>query len=118
METIFLNPNTWDLALDTDGNIAKAKDPYAKAQDVASAVKLFKGELYYDTTQGLPYFESILGQSKQSLALYKHRLEKAAMTVPDVLTAKAKVEVQSGRVLSGAIEFTDLEENKIEVQLS
>ena len=46
MNTLYLDPQSWDLALDVAGNIALAKDPYAKAQDVASAARLFVGELY------------------------------------------------------------------------
>ena len=46
MNTLYLDPQSWDLVLDAAGNIAMAKDPYAKAQDVASACRLFSGELY------------------------------------------------------------------------
>ena len=54
MNTLYLDPQSWDLVLDTAGNIALAKDPYAKAQDVASACRLFAGELYDDTEKGIP----------------------------------------------------------------
>ncbi|OBX10420.1 hypothetical protein QV09_05595 [Gallibacterium salpingitidis] len=116
METLFLHPNTWDLALDDGGNIALAKDPYSKAQDVASAIKLFKGELYYNTKKGIPYFEETLGQ-KQSYALYKYRLEKAALTVPDVVSARANITGKAGRVLSGQVFFTDEKGKELSVQL-
>ena len=66
MNTLYLDPQSWDLVLDTAGNIALAKDPYAKAQDVASACRLFAGELYYDTEKGIPYFEETLGKSSRS----------------------------------------------------
>ena len=62
MNTLYLDPQNWDLVLDAAGNIAMAKDPYAKAQDVASACRLFSGELYYDTEKGIPYFEETLGK--------------------------------------------------------
>ena len=39
MNTLYLDPQSWDLVLDAAGNIAMAKGPYAKAQDVASAKK-------------------------------------------------------------------------------
>lgn len=116
MNTIFLHPDTWDLALDTEGNIALAKDPYAKAQDVASAVKLFKGELYYDTQKGIPYFDETLGK-KQSFALYQYRLEKAALTVPGVISAKATVSNREYRNLIGNITFTDRENQTLQVQI-
>lgn len=116
METIFLNPETWDLALDSDGNIAIAKDPYSKAQDVASAVKLFKGELYYNVGNGIPYFDETLGK-KQSFALYQYRLEQAALTVPGVISAKSRVQSGENRNLVGAITFTDKENRTLSVQL-
>ena len=54
MNTLYLDPQSWDFVLDAAGNIAMAKDPYAKAQDVSSACRLFAGELYYDTEKGIP----------------------------------------------------------------
>ena len=116
METIFLNPETWDLALDSDGNIAIAKDPYSKAQDVASAVKLFKGELYYNVGNGIPYFDETLGK-KQSFALYQYRLEKAALSVPEVVSAKAIIQSNADRTVTGIIKFTDDKGRKVEVNL-
>lgn len=106
MNTLYLNPDTWDLTLDAAGNIALAKDPYAKAQDVASAARLFAGELYYDTAKGIPYFDETLGR-KQSFALYRHRLVQAALSVPGVLSADVAIEQQNGRILSGRLTFTD-----------
>lgn len=118
MKTIFLNPDTWDLTLTEEGNIAIAQDPYAKSQDVASAVKLFQGELYYQADKGLPYFDDILGKNQQSLALYKHRLERAALTVQGVVSASVKVVISQNRIISGSIGFTDEQNKKLEVQLS
>lgn len=43
MNTLYLDQESWDLTLDTAGNIALAKDPYAKAQDVASAYRVRTG---------------------------------------------------------------------------
>lgn len=116
MHTIYLNPDTWDLTLDINGNIAYAKDPYSKAQDVASAIKLFKGELYYDTDKGIPYFDEVLGR-KQSFALYKKRLEDAALSVPDVQSAQAGIVLQHERAISGAVKFTDENGHSYEIEL-
>lgn len=116
MTTLFLRPDTWDLALDSEGNIALAKDPYAKAQDVASAIKLFKGELYYDTEKGIPYFDETLAK-KQSFALYQYRIEQAALTVNGVVSAKSQVQSGENRQLVGSIEFTDQQNNQWKMQL-
>ena len=116
MNTLYLDPQSWDLTLDASGNIALAKDPYAKAQDVASAARLFSGELYYDTEKGIPYFEETLGK-KQSFALYRHRLVQAALSVPGVVSADVAAELRDGRVLSGRLKFTDNENKQYEVTL-
>jgi identified by metaGeneAnnotator len=116
MNTLYLDQESWDLTLDTAGNIALAKDPYAKAQDVASACRLFAGELYYDTEKGIPYFEEMLGK-KQSFALYRHRLVQAALSVPGVVAADVAAELRDGRVLSGSLQFTDDAQKQYEVTL-
>ncbi|MGV7078503.1 hypothetical protein ACWA5Z_06815 [Testudinibacter sp. P80/BLE/0925] len=116
MNTLFLNPESWDLMLDSDGNIALARDPYAKAQDVGSAVKLFKGELYFNTEKGIPYFDETLGK-KQSFALYQYRLEQAALTVPGVISAKSRIMSGDNRNLIGEITITDKNNKILSVQL-
>ena len=72
MNTLLLDASAWDLVLDANGDIALAAPPYAVAQDVASAISLFLGELWYDTTQGVPYFQ-------RSSAL-RHRCPTLAIT--------------------------------------
>ncbi|EEO27188.1 hypothetical protein [Oxalobacter paraformigenes] len=83
MNTMFLNPDTWDLVVDVDGNIAMASDSYAIAQDVASACRLWKGEARYDTTRGMPYEQSILGQMPP-MSMLNRWFENEAETVPEV----------------------------------
>ena len=107
MKTLLLDPATWDLVLDASGNIAVASDPYSIAQDVASACQLFLGELYYDTSKGVPYFDQFLGH-QPSPAFLNAQLEAAALTVPSVVSAKAYVTGFSGRELSGQIQTTDI----------
>ena len=107
MDTILLDPSTWDLLVDSKGNIALASNPYSIAQDVASAIKLFLGELYYDTSKGVPYFDQILGQSNP-IAIMKLQAEKAALTVPEVVSAKCTALYNVDRVLSGTVEVIDL----------
>lgn len=106
MNTLFLMPNTWDLALDRRGNIAIARDIYAIAQDVASACRVFTRDLYFDQEAGIPYLEEILGHTKYSLALYRTQLEDQAKTVPEVETAQAILSTMDNRVVTGRIEFT------------
>lgn len=108
MRTIFLRPDTWDLEVDSSGNIAVASDVYRQAQDVATACRTFARDLYYDQAAGIPYFESILGQNGFPLSLYKMYLERAALSVSGVVSANAQLKMQN-RVVSGAIIFTNTE---------
>lgn len=104
--TLLLVQNAWDLCLDASGNIALATAPYALAQDVASAVKLFLGELYYDTTQGIPYFTKVLGYLPPA-SLITGYIEQQALTVPLVLTATCIITAFNDRELTGQVTFTD-----------
>ncbi len=73
----------WDLTLDASGNIAVATGRYAIAQDVASAVRTFQGEVWYDTAFGVPYWQQILGYLP-SLQFMKSQFIAVGMTVPNV----------------------------------
>lgn len=106
MDTLLLDPTSWDLLLDSHGDIALASAPYAVAQDVASAAKLFRGEAYYDQSKGVPYFQSILGAGQSPLFLAA-QLEAAARTVPDVVDAQCVDIAYSGRVATGTLKVID-----------
>lgn len=106
MKTILLDPSKWDLLLDASGNIAAASEPYAIAQDAASAIKLFSGELWYDTSKGVPYWGQILGQTPP-LELMKAQLADAALTVPGAVTAQVFIVSFDGRVPVGQVQITD-----------
>lgn len=106
MKTLLLDRTLWDICLDAAGNIAVASEPYAIAQDVASATRLFRGELWYDTSKGVPYFEQILGRAPP-LGVLKAKLTEAAKTVPLVDTVKVFISSGDNRVVVGQIQITD-----------
>lgn len=106
MNTLLLDRTVWDLCLDANGNIAVASDPYALAQDAASAVKLFAGELWYDTAPGVPYFAQVLGKSPP-LQFLKAQLAAAALTVPEVTDAQVFITGIAGRNVTGQIQVTN-----------
>lgn len=103
--TILLDADTWDLTLSAGGDIATSDEPYALAQDAASAIRTFSGEVYYDTTQGIPYFADILGHMPPR-SLVKHYFNKAALTVPDVAEAKTYLVSFTGRTFTGQVQVT------------
>lgn len=104
--TVLLDRSEWDLVLDSFGNIALAAPPYALAQDVASAVRLFFGELWYDTAKGVPYFEDVLAHLPP-VSLLVGYMEKAALTVPGVVSARVVLSGFDSREVTGEIQFID-----------
>ena len=105
MNTIQLSP-AWDLTLDANGNLAMATGPGAIAQDVASAISLFAGELLYDTSQGLPYLSEVFGPG-YAPALVRSLLEQAALAVPGVVQAQASITAFNQGQISGSIRVID-----------
>lgn len=105
-DTIYLDPDSWDFALDASGNIAMANAPYAAAQDVASSCRLWLGEYIYDYTKGIPYEESILGQAIPLNIITAFYNTEAAM-VPDIATTNTLLQYnREKRILSGQINLT------------
>lgn len=102
MKTILLDTLLWDLVVDVRGNIALASEPYALAQDAASAVKTFLGEVWYDTTLGVPY-QDILGKDPQ-LSLLKAKLVAAAEAVPGVVSAAVFITSIAERTVRGQVQ--------------
>ena len=105
LNTLLLDNLAWDLVLDSNGDIALAAPPYAVAQDVASAIRLFLGELWYDTTQGVAYWQQLLGQNPTTSQIAA-AFNKAALTVPGVATANTVITSIAGRKVSGQVQFT------------
>ena len=97
----------WDLSVDTSKNIAVASHALSLAQDVACAIQLFQGELFYDIDQGIPYKDMVLGQAYAPSVLTA-LLQKAALTVPGVVYASATVSSFDSRKISGTISVTDV----------
>src|SRR5277367_6446987 len=109
MNTILLDVGLWDLTLDAFGNIALAAEPYALAQDVASACRTVLGEVYYDTSLGVDYFGQIFGLTPPA-SVFQEMFVAAALTVPDVVTATCIIEGYDAgtREATGQVLFTDI----------
>lgn len=104
MNTLLLDRDRWDLVKDAAGNIAVASNPYAVIQDVSSALRLFRGELYFDADKGLPYLQQILGRPVP-LAFIRSQMEDAAAGVADVARARVFFSSVTERVLSGQVQI-------------
>jgi hypothetical protein len=104
--TLLLDADLWDLCADANGNIAQAAPPYAIAQDVASAIKTFLGEVWYNTTLGIPYFSQILGKTPPA-SVFKAQMVRAALTVPGVVSAVCVISSFQNGTVTGQVTFTD-----------
>lgn len=103
-DTLLLDRDQWDCCVDASGNIARAVEPYSQVQDAASAVRVFEGEAYYDTTLGVPYWTDVLGRS-QPTQIMRARAQQAALTVPGVIDATAVLVTLPNRTLGGQIQI-------------
>lgn len=113
MNTLLLTPPTntggWDLVLDKSNNLQVATGPYAIAQDVASAVKTFVGECWYNANLGVPYFQFILGKLP-SLEFMKTKFINAGLTTPNVASIKCVLigpTNRNHREVRGQLQITD-----------
>lgn len=105
MQTLLLDTQRWDLVTDANGNIAVASPPYAIAQDAASAIRLFQGELWYDTSKGVPYFQQILGK-QPPIGVLKNAIATAATSVPYVESAQTFISAITKRGVIGQVQLT------------
>lgn len=105
--TLLLDQTAWDLVLDAAGNIALASPPYAIAQDVASAVRTFLGEVWYDTTLGINFWGKVFGKLPPASLLIE-MINAEALTVPGVVSCQTLISSFNDREVSGSIEFVDV----------
>lgn len=104
-KTLPLSRLGWDLVLDPAGNLALTDPDTSIAQDVASAIRTFLGECWYDTALGLPYWQSILGKRPPS-SLVTAKIQQAAFTVAEVASATVTALRLIDRQLTGTVIVT------------
>lgn len=105
--TLLLDQGIWDLVLDAAGNIAVAQEPYSLAQDAASAIKLFAGEYYWDTTLGIPYLKMVFRGPLPQIGTLKELFINAALSAdPDIAAANCFIVAGGDRGISGQIQVT------------
>jgi hypothetical protein len=104
--SLLLDQSAWDLVLDVNGNIALAGAPYSLAQDVASAIKTFTGECWYDNSLGVTYWQEILGHLPP-LSYITQQFTTAALTIPNVQEVQVTYQSFENRVLLGQVQFID-----------
>lgn len=128
MDTLLLDYGTWDLTLDAYGNVATVGDATPKrdstgpgmrlAQDVATRCLAWRGEVYFDTTQGIRY-PTILG-APPNLSLVQNAFQTEALNVPSCAQAIADFTFAAGssRKLTGTLNVTDSAGNAASVTVT
>jgi hypothetical protein len=106
MASLLLSTDAWDLCVDSKGNIAVANEPYSNAQDAACHLRLFKGELRYDTSQGMPYEWQILG-AWPAPSVLKAYMAAQALLATGVATAMPIITSWVNRAIGGAVLVTN-----------
>jgi len=128
MDTLLLDHGEWDLTTDNRGNWATVGSSTPKsddtgpgmrlAQDVATRCLSWRGEVYYDTTQGIRY-DTIMGEAP-NMALLQSAYNTEALKVPECRTALVDFGFvgRDRRVLSGNLTVADFNGATGAVQLT
>ena len=104
--TLYLQPDSWDITLDSSGRISCSTQAYAIAQNVANAVRLFTGEAFFAMDEGIPHFDIELGKTRPALSVLRARMREAALNVEGVLDAQITLDDVQERKLTGEILLT------------
>lgn len=108
--TLELDRRTWDITLDTVGQIKTVAGDEATAQNVANEARLFTEDAYFSQDRGIPHFAAELGRKFDSggavLRAYLRRAARRVADVREVLAIEVSRFNPENRELSGAIEFT------------
>ena len=107
-KTLLLDTAEWDLVLDANGDIALADEPYAISQDVASAIRTFQTDCWYDQRKGMPYWQQILGHYPP-MALVRSAIVNEAMREPKVAQVTIKRLELADRQITGDVLVIDTE---------
>lgn len=107
----------WDLGLDDQGNLGTFGDATSAnpqtgpgmrlAQDVATRLRAWRGEVWFDTTQGIDY-PRYLGQAPSVIQL-RADYQSEALLVPLCATALADLDLaRPTRTVGGTLFLSDL----------
>jgi hypothetical protein len=94
----------WDLTI-ADGSLVVSSGAAALAQNVATALSTFRGEVWYDTVLGVPWLSQVLAR-RPSLAFVKGAIAAAAQAVPGVASVKVFLTgPDADRVVGGQVQL-------------
>ena len=102
--------NSWDITVDSLGNLATLSDNERLAQDVASSVRVFKGELPFDIERGVEYNNPDLNRETLN-----YEMNEQAKLIDGVAESVVLFEELSNRTLKPVIYITNEQGNQITV---
>jgi hypothetical protein len=126
-DTLALDISLWDIDVDSRGNLRTVGDATPQsdqtgpgmrlAQDVATRVRAWLGEVYFDTTQGINY--PLYFGGPPNLTVLQNAFNLEAFKVPGCATALAQFTFTRGssRTVGGVITVSDIAGNGGQVQL-
>lgn len=104
--SLMLDPNTWDLRVDEYGLIVTCEGPYAIAQNVANAIRLFTKDAWFAQEKGIPHYQVELGK-KPPYALLRTWIINTALSIAGVADARVTwLEFTDEKVLTGNVLLT------------
>ncbi|QCE34700.1 hypothetical protein FAI40_04670 [Acetobacteraceae bacterium] len=111
MISLKTDPKTNDLCLTSLGDIRTCSDQEAIAQDVGSALSIWRGEIPFTPLLGIDYGNFFLKNQSQTND-FLQELRKEALKVSGVQSAQITIEpLGSSRQINGTIQIiTDTEE--------
>ena len=103
--TLYLNPDTWSLELTPAGGLKTASGKYATVQIGANAARTFRGEPYFNTPRGIPYFRDVLGKMPPAQLINAH-VEAEVKQVTGAVKVVAVLREFTDRTLKGDFVIT------------
>lgn len=117
MISLKLIKDSWDIQLDENGLLLVADADYSIAQNVATAVRLFTNDAYFDTRSGIPHFQ-ITYIRNPNLSVIRSRIKATAEAVVGVASATVILNpLTEAGTLSGVINLKFMNNVDAEVTL-
>lgn len=107
-KTALLDPQTWDLQLDANGDIKLCTGAQAIVQNAANEIRLWRNDAYFQQDRGIAWKEAQLAK-KLDISVLIQVIREAVANVPDIVSVD-DVEIdefdESSRELHGRINVT------------
>jgi hypothetical protein len=116
--TLFLNTDKWDIELNSNGDLKLVKSPYADAQNVANAIRLFTRDAFLAQNKGVPHFELDLGRMPAFSAVRSvyRKNARAVENIRDAVIQNLRVDNDT-RALTGIIIATTEDGQNVSVEI-